>query len=124
MIGSVVATGWTGASTPKYNHNDGDKRPQKQQKLSLRHEIRFASLVDQLGNFAHGAMDRQVLQLRIDRQTETQSENAEQDSNRKQKMPVPAAEESDTAEIGQLEVGFAADLFRLGQCGRHAQGYE
>jgi hypothetical protein len=50
--------------------------------------MNFARLIDQLGDFAHGAMNRQVLQLHIDRQAEQQAADAEQQSDHQQSMPV------------------------------------
>src|ERR1700687_4875136 len=39
-------------------------------------------------------------------------------------MTIPAVKESDAGKIRQFQVGFARDLLRLGERGRHAQGYE
>ena len=103
-------------------HDDhGDERFEQQQKFALRDEIRLASLVDQLGNFTHRAVHRQVFQPRVDGQSEKQAEDAEDDANREQLVAVNA-EELNLRKIRQLQIGFAAGLrSRLCQRCRRAQ---
>ena len=60
--------------------DDGDEDPQQEEEFALRDEVRLAGFVDQLGNFAHGAVHRQVLQAHVNRQAEDQSEDAKQDA--------------------------------------------
>ena len=50
------------------NDDDGDEDFQNQEELALRDEVGFAGFVDQLGDFAHGAVHRQVFQARINGQ--------------------------------------------------------
>ena len=52
-------------------HDDhGDEEFQQEEKLALCNQVGLAGLIDQLGNLAHGAMHRQVLQPRVNHQTE------------------------------------------------------
>ncbi len=85
------------------------KTQKQHQELALRDQIGFAGFVDQLGHFAHGAMDRQVLQLHVDRQAEQQAEDAEEQADRQQLVAVHA-EKVDGRQIGQLQAGFAAGV--------------
>ena len=48
-----------------HNDHDRDKHPQNQQEFSLRNEIGFAGLVNQLGDIPHGLVNGQVFQARI-----------------------------------------------------------
>ena len=70
--------------------NHRDECPEQKNELALRHQIGFARLIDQLGDFAHRAMNRQVLQLHIDRQAEQQAAHAEQQSDHQQRVPIHA----------------------------------
>ena len=59
-------------------------------------------------------MDRQVLQVGVDRQAKQQSEDAEQNADQQQVVSVDGAmEKADAAQVGKLECSFAAG--RLGQ---------
>ncbi len=71
----------------KHDH-DGDEDLEQQQEFALGDQIGFAGLVDQLGNFPHRAMHRQVLQPRVDDQAEDQAENAEHDPEEQKFVPV------------------------------------
>ena len=65
-------------------------------------------------------MNRQVLQLHIDRQAEQQAADAEQQSDHQKSMSVHA-EKIHARQIRQRQVGFAsARVFRLriGECGK------
>ena len=62
MMGSVTAIDFpgTGASTAEVQRDDDrDENPEQHDELALRHQIGFAGLVDQLGDFEHGAMHGQ-----------------------------------------------------------------
>ena len=67
--------------------NDRDESPEQKNELALRHQISFAGLIDQFGHFAHRAMNRQVLQLHIDRQAEQQAADAEQQPDVRRACP-------------------------------------
>src|SRR5439155_42100 len=69
----------TEPDTVHHNHN-GDKHPQDHQEFALRKEISFAGFVNQFGDVAHGLVNGQVFQARINRQTEAQAENANDDT--------------------------------------------
>ncbi len=125
MIGSVTAIDLpgTGAKTAEVERdNHRDESPEHKNELALRHQIGFAGLIDQLGNVAHRAMNRQVLQLHIDRQAEQQAADAEQQSDRQKVMPVQAEEicKAHARQIRQDQVGFASArvLLRAGECGK------
>ena len=105
--------------------NDRDENPEQHDELALRDQVRFAGLIDQFGDFEHGAMNRRVLQLHIDRQAEQQAADAEEQSDHQKGMSVHA-EETHGRQIRQGQVGFAsACVFRLrvGECGKQ-QGQE
>ena len=111
----------TQPSEVSQNHHR-DECPQDHQELALRDHVGLAGLVDQLGDLAHGAMDRQVLELHVNGEAEEQSEAAEQDSNQQDVVSVHA-QEADRGEIGNLQAGFAAGGFaRLSEgCGSMQQ---
>ena len=90
--------------------HDGDEDPQEQQELALREEVGLAGLVNQLGDFAHGAVHRQVLQAAVNGQSEDQSENAKQNSDRQQLVPVDA-KKGDLREVGKFQARLAAGGF-------------
>jgi hypothetical protein len=98
----------------KIKHNDGrNKRPQQHQELALREQIGLAGFVNQLRNFAHGAMYRQVLQPHVNQHAKAQTEDAEQQPYHQQPMPVDP-EERNRRKVGQFQSRLAT-LRRLGQ---------
>ena len=58
-------------------HDDADEELEQEDELALRDEVGLAGLVDQLGDLAHRAVDRQVLELRVHHQAEEQAEDAD-----------------------------------------------
>ncbi len=84
-----------------------DEEPQDHDEAPLRDEVGLAGLVDQLGDFAHRAVDGQVLELRVNPHPEAEAERADDDAEHEEGAPVDA-EELDRAEVGQHEVGLAA----------------
>ena len=66
--------------------------PEQQQEFALREEIGLAGLVDQLGNFAHRAVHRQILQARVDDHAEDQAEDAKQNAQEQEFVAVDAQE--------------------------------
>ncbi len=105
--------------------DDRDEGPEQKDELALRDQIGFAGLIDQFGNFEHGAMDRQVLQLHIDGEAEQEAAGAEEQADHQKGVSVEAAKvgETDAFQVRQDQIGFAtaADVFRLrvGECGKH-----
>ena len=97
-------------------HDDGgDEDPEQEQEFALRDQVGLAGFVDQLGHFAHGAVNRQILQAHVDRHAESQAENAEENAPEQQLVAVDlGAEKIHLRKIGQLEVGFAAGGFLRG----------
>ena len=104
-----------------HRDNDRNESPEQNNELALRDEIRLARLIDQFGNFAHRTMNRQVLQLHIDRQAEQQPADAKQQSDHQQGVPVNA-EKIHARQIRQCQVGFSSAplLLRTGK-GRKQQ---
>ncbi len=99
-----------------------DERPQQHQEFALRDQVGFAGLVNQLGDFPHRAVYRQILQPRINRQAKNQPENAEKNSEEQQLVSVDSVQESHRRQVRQLQIRFAAHRFGrrlLRQC-RHA----
>ena len=84
MIGSVVLTGLsgTGDNTPKYSTmTTAMKTHRNSRNLPCVNEVGLAGFVDQLGNFPHRAVHRQILQPAVNDQAEHQSEDAKQNSD-------------------------------------------
>ena len=101
--------------------DDRDERPQDHQELALRDQVGLAGFVDQVGDVAHGLVDRHVLELQADRQAEDQAEGAEDEADGQQLVAVHA-EKADRRQIGELQVGFAAGgLARLSESGGSLQ---
>jgi hypothetical protein len=57
-------------------NDDRDESPEHEKEFPLRHKVRLAGLVDELGDFTHCAMNRQLLELHVNRQPKQQSEHA------------------------------------------------
>ncbi len=106
-------------------NDDRDEGPQDHQEFALSDQIGFAGFVDQVGNVAHGFMDRHFLELKADRQPEQQAEGAEDQADGQQLVAVHA-EKADGREIRKLQVGFApgslAGLSESGGSIQHKQG--
>ncbi len=114
MIGSVSRTDLpgTGAEHAEVQHDDnGDEDPQEEKELALRDEVGLAGFIDQLRDFPHGAVHRQVLQPRENRHAEQQAEDANHDAKEEQFVAVDA-QEGDLRKIRELEPCFARRFFR------------
>src|SRR5207245_11208372 len=92
-----------------HNHN-GDEDAQKKEEFALRGEIGFASLVDEFGNVAHRFVHGEILEPGVNRQTETQPEQAEQNAEEQKRMAVSPTKELDLGKVGKFQVGLAAGL--------------
>ena len=79
--------------------DDPDEQLQDGEELALLEQVGLARLVDQLGDLAHRAVDRQRLQLRVDHQAEHQAEQADPETQHQEGAPV------DAHELGLAEVG-------------------
>ena len=84
--------------------------PQQKHEFALRYQIGFAGLINQFGDFPHGAMDRQVLQLHVNRQSEQQSQKAEENTDEQESVTVQATDEFDRGQIRQFQRGFPANF--------------
>ena len=90
-------------------NNDGNKRPQQQDELPLCHQIRLASLINQFRNLAHRAMHRQVLQPHINDHAEPKPEQAEQNADHQQPVPVDSpVQKGHRRKVRKFQRGFAA----------------
>src|SRR5204863_2439021 len=74
--------------------DDRNEDPQDHDELALRDEISLAGLVNQFRDFLHRAMNRQVLQLNENYQSEHQAEKTE-DQPDEQELVTIDAQESD-----------------------------
>ena len=90
-----------------HRDDDRDKRPQQHQELALCDQISLAGLINQFRDFAHGAMYGQVLQPHEDRHAEAEAEDAKQQPDHQQPMPVDA-EERNRRKVRQLQGRLAA----------------
>ncbi len=97
-----------------------DERPQDHEELALGNHVGLAGLIDQLGNLAHGAVYRQVLELHVNGESEEQSEAAEDNSDQQNVVAIHA-EEADGGQIGDLKGRFTSGLARLSECGGSLQ---
>ena len=97
------------------------KALEKKQELALGDEVSLAGLVDQLGDFAHGAMNGQVFQSAVDDQAEEQAKDAEQNAEEEQLMAVDA-EKLHLRQVGKFEIWPRRRL--LGRFGRKTGGGE
>ena len=111
--------GHRGQHTEVQHDDDGDENPQKKQEFALRDEIGFAGFVNQLGNFPHGAVHRQIFQTAVNGQPEDQPEDAKQNPDRQQLVAVHP-KESDLRKVGKLQARLAAWVF-LSRGARRAQ---
>src|SRR5437879_2257121 len=80
-------------SEVEHDH-DGDKNPQDHKELALGNQISFAGLVNELRDVAHGFLDGQIFQPRVNHQAENQPEHANDDSE-KQELVAVNPEEAD-----------------------------
>ena len=95
------------------NNNDGDEGPEEEDEFALGDEISFAGLVNKFGDFAHGAMHREILEAHIDNHAEAESENAEQNADHQQSMAVDGAiKKADLGKVRKFQRGFAAGFRR------------
>ncbi len=74
--------------------------------------VGFAGLVDELGDFAHRAVHRQVFEPDVDRQPKGQPEQAEENAKKKKCVAVGPAQKFDLRKVGELQVGFATSFLR------------
>src|SRR5208282_6927335 len=94
--------------------HDGDEDPQEQEEFALCDQVRLAGLVNQLGDFAHRFVHRQVLQLHENGHAEEQAENADEDAEKQQCMAVNMAEKFNRRQVGKLETRFTTPGFFRG----------
>ena len=91
--------------------DDGDENPQKKKEFALSGEIGFAGFVDEFGNAAHGFVDGEIFQARVNHESESESEQTEEDAEEKKFVAVHAVE-ADLRKVGELQIGFAARFVR------------
>ena len=73
----------------KIEHDDGgNEGPQQHQELALRDQVSLTGFVNQFRDFAHGAVHGQVLQTHENNHAEAEAENAEQQPDHQQAVPV------------------------------------
>jgi hypothetical protein len=96
--------------------HDADEDLEQEDELALRGEVGLAGLEDQLGDVAHRAVHRHVLELVVHPQPEEHAEDADDQAGLEQGTPVEA-EERDAPQVGQLELGLAGGGGHGGQEG-------
>ena len=74
-------------------------------------QVRLAGFVDQVGNFQHRPVHRQILQAHVNGHSKQQSENTKQNSEQEQSVAIDA-EEADLGQIGKFQVGLSAGGLR------------
>src|SRR5207248_1129614 len=92
------------------DHDRADEDPEETEELELRLEVGLAGLVDQLADFEHGLMDREVAQLAVYPQAEAEAGRADQEADHQQRLAGLAEEGGDRGVVQGRddEVGFAA----------------
>ena len=83
-------------------HDDrADEKFQDQQEFALREQIGLAGFVDQLGDFEHRLVHRQIAQVRVHRQAEDQAEHGYAQADHQESRAAHAVQEhSLTADPG------------------------
>ena len=114
--GRRVDRGRQPAEIDRADHADED--PENQYELALRDQVGLAGLVNELGDFEHGPVNREVFQLRVDDQAEHQAEQRDGQPSHQQRPAVDPVE-GDRAEIREHQVRLAAAVpnrrWRLGR---------
>src|SRR5690349_11739860 len=96
-------------------HDDnGDEGPEQEQEFALWCGISFAGVVDELGDVAHGFVDGEIFQARVNPESEDEAEEAEENTE-EEKLVSGHSQERHRREVGELQVGFAAGF--VGACG-------
>src|SRR5207248_5690683 len=82
-----------GSEPAKIQHDDdGDENPEQQEEFALRGEIGFAGFVDEFGDVAHGFVDGEIFQARVNDEAEREAEEAEENAEEKKFVAVDAEE--------------------------------
>src|SRR5438093_443635 len=88
------------------HHDDPDQKLEDQDKFALSDKIRFTGLKDKLGNFLHGAVHFQILDLQKLDKSKEESEYADTQPSQKQATAVDIHEQ-DRTQVRNDELGFA-----------------
>src|SRR5262249_477093 len=86
--------------------DDADEDFQDQDELALRDEIGLARLIDELGDFLHGGVDRKLFDLGVNHQAEDQDEAAHGQALEKE-IGAVHAEEHLGRQVGEDQFGLA-----------------
>ena len=89
------------------NDDDGDEKPQKDEKFALREKVSLAGFVDELGDITHGLVDGHAFEAAVNCQSENQPENAKDDAEEKQFVAIDS-EKGYLRKIGHFQGGFTA----------------
>ncbi len=104
----------------KVEHDDdGNEGPQQHEEFALGDEVGLAGFVNQFRDFAHGAVHGQVLQAHEDDHAEAEAEDAEQQPDCQQAVPIHTKERN-RRKVGQFQGRLAARFGGL--CQRVAGG--
>ena len=99
--------GCQAAQKAEIEHDDrANEELQNQQKPALREQVGFAGFVDQLRDFQHGLMYRQVAQMRVHRQPEHKAQDTDPQANLKNCRALNAAHESSRVQVRELQFLF------------------
>ena len=79
----------------------------------MRLQVRLAGFVNELGDFPHRGMDRQVAQPLVNDQAEKHSQKRYEQATHQQAGTANSAEKSDPAQIGNNEIDLASAMLRL-----------
>ena len=110
-----------------HDHDRADEDLQQQQELTLRDQVRLASLVNQLGDLAHGTVHREIPQARVGKEAEDQAQRRDDHAVQQEGAPVHrAVKEGGLRQVRENQIRFAASRLRIGrhgQCRRAGQNY-
>ncbi len=87
--------------------DDPDEELEDQDELALRDQVRLAGLVDQLGDRSHRLVHGHVLEPRVDRETEQESEGADHQPADEERA-AGNAEKRHRIQVRNDEIGFTA----------------
>src|SRR4051794_25699333 len=93
----------------------GNEKLEQCKELHLRREVGLTCLINQLRDFEHGPMDRQLLELPVNHKPKQKTQGNNQQSEAHQRPAIDgASKENCLTKIGKQETSFAALLYALG----------
>ncbi len=89
-----------------HHHDDANENFEEQDELALSHQIGLARGVNQLGNFEHRSMHRQILELHVLPKPEDQPEDTNHQSPHQNATAIDSSHDRDLGEIREHQIRF------------------